>query len=577
MTDTDDEIELLEAGREFALQESHYKVVARIGSGGMRRLRSRERREDLGSQGLLSRLSKAVTRAKRPNPDGARRGRQLDRVGGTTTALGLDISALVDAQRREYESLSAIAHPHILRVRDRGEIVLTEAERERGALPPHVDRLPVLVSELIHGKRIDHAIVAYGMSATELAQALPLVGRALEHLHQKHGYLHVDIKPANVLVQASTRQPVLIDFALYKNLNFDEVPASDETRFECDWDLFPELPSGDPLRRLLESNRASRQEIHDLAFPGLDFFQFGHLLRAVQPMAEAVFDRREREYLQVLADSLLDWDEVKSLAPADLVPRLERMDPRRSVPFGIPELSAPRGVERAVPLPEGRSTPLTPAMAALVDTRSFQRLSLINQLSLLHWVFPGCDYKRATHCLFSYELARQLVVNLYGTPRFRLYFDERAVQQLLAVTLLHDINHFPFLHIIQELESELSQIKTLDLVCDGELTGEHAEGKPSIYDLVGELGIDRNRFRALVLPRVGAALSPVDSGIVSILDSGVDLDKLSYLYLDAYFTGVNYGRSLNFASLFQAASVAEMPDGRIHLVFADRALPALRM
>jgi len=195
---------------------------------------------------------------------------------------------------------------------------------------------------------------------------------------------------------------------------------------------------------------------------------------------------------------------------------------------------------------------------------------------MLSIVYPGAGYKRNVHCLFSYELARQLALHLYATPTFRLYFDDADVKRLLLAALLHDINHFPFLHIMQELGPELSQVRILDALCDGTLTSEGGDpGTPSIYEVLSQVEIDPSRFRRYVFPRAGEALSEPDQAIVSMLHSGVDLDKLSYLYLDAYFTGVRYGSGIDYGNILQAASVEALGNSRLHLAFADRAVQAL--
>ena len=53
----------------------------------------------------------------------------------------------------------------------------------------------------------------------------------------------------------------------------------------------------------------------------------------------------------------------------------------------------------------------------------------------------------------------------------------------LVLALLHDINHFPFLHTFQELgAASFAEVSLLDLFCDGEATGD----KPSLYQIVEE-------------------------------------------------------------------------------------------
>lgn len=563
-----DTLDLLQPGREVIIDHRIYKIIEPIGSGGTGVVYKAIRDGRLYSMKVFY-------------PSFLKR--ELDKKGqtamvfaeGTTTALSLDISALVDAQAHEFESLSAIRHPHVVSVIDKGDVDLSDEERERGNLARDIASLPVLISEYIDGVDIGQAVNGLGLGASDLSTVLVELAKALHHVHHMHDYLHIDVKPSNVLVERGSLRTVLIDFALYKNLNFDQVGASEITRFECGWKLFPDLPPDDPLRQLNEEGQGSREEIRELAFPRLDLFQFGKLLSEIESANSAVFAAPERSYLATLKASLLDWNSVSEWQPEDLVPRVERLDPRRSRPFGVPELSSPRGAQRAITLPQGVNVPISTPVERLIGTRSFRRLSRIHQLSMLSLVYPAADYSRLVHSLYSFQLARRFVSHLYSTANFRLHFDEAAVRRLLIVSLLHDINHFPFLHIFQELESGLSRVNVLDLFCDGELT----EDKPSIYELIEDLDISKARFRALVFPGTGAKRlrSEADQATASMLNSGVDIDKLSYLSLDAYFSGVHYGAGIELETLFRAARISPEPtqQRRMHLAYDSHAVPAL--
>src|SRR5581483_10031290 len=179
-----------------------------------------------------------------------------------------------------------------------------------------------------------------------------------------------------------------------------------------------------------------------------------------------------------------------------------------------------------------------------------------------------------------YDLTRQLVTDLYTSPLFRVLFDRESARQLLVTVLLHDINHFPFLHIFQESAIPgIDRLQVVDLFCSGDATGERAAKAPSIYDLLGDLGIEADRFKRLVFSKhheqTGRKVE-VDQTINSVVSSGVDVDKLSYLFLDGYFTGVRFGSGIDFPGLFKAATVGRLDrDRAVHLAFSDRAVQGL--
>ncbi|WP_445149473.1 protein kinase domain-containing protein [Baekduia sp. Peel2402] len=503
--------------------------------------------------------------------------RQLEMLDVGSTQMPNLVNASLEFQRREYEFLARISHPNIVRVHDAGSLNLSAAEKKgisKELLLDGIDAVPLLITEFVDGLPLDEAITEFGLTSAEIAYALARVAEALDHLHGRHEYLHTDVKPANVLVRADIREPVLIDFALSKNLNFQQVDAEQGTKLLGDWDLFPELPDAHPLKQARKAG-ASREELRSLAYPGLDLYQFGVMLDELGPLLETVFEDRERRYLKVLHYELTRWDRVRLWSPGELAERVHRLSPIESTPFGVPELAAPGIPERTLVIPGDIAVPLTRKVEPVVRAASFRRLAMVNQLSLLDIVYPGATYKRQVHVLYTYELTRQLVAHLYASPRFRYFFDEASVQQLLVVALLHDINHFPFLHTFQESKiPELRDLELFDLLCDGRLTGEAKAGEPSLYDLLADQGIEPARFKRLVYGRFEDQPDPVDQIISSILNSGVDVDKLSYLRLDAFFTGVPYGGAIDIPTLLKAATVAPV-DERFHLAFGSRALAAL--
>ncbi len=196
-------------------------------------------------------------------------------------------------------------------------------------------------------------------------------------------------------------------------------------------------------------------------------------------------------------------------------------------------------------------------------------------------VYPGASYGRSVHVLLAYELARRFIIRLHNNSLFRFLFDQDAMRQALAVVLLHDINHFPFLHVLQESGiAKITKTDLLDLFCDGELTGEKAGGRPSIYQLVEGLGLDPLRLKRILFQPHEKQLTDVDCVIRSLIDSGVDVDKLSYLRLDAHCTGVPFGLGMDVARILEEATLGELVDDdddihRPHLAFHEGAFQAL--
>lgn len=504
---------------------------------------------------------------------------QLPLFQNRTTDAGRSINESIEFQRREHSFLARLDHPNIVKVYDAGMLRLTVAEAKRLPLRD-VRMLPYLIMDFVDGMPLKETLEE-GVSAEQIEFVLQRLAKALEYLHADRHYMHVDIKSNNILVRKQDFEPILIDFALCKNLNFLEVDPQEPTRLLGDWDLFPRELSTDHRLKAIRESDGPRQELFDLAFPGLDLFQFGKLLKGILPQLSLVLDERDTAYLADLADQLTHWAVVSKWGPNDLLPKITRLGAEHFAPFGVPELVPSTAAEKTIMIPPGLAVPTTKYVDRLLNTRSFRRLTHINQLCLLCYVYPAADYKRAVHVLYSFELSRQFVAHLYGSSVFRMLFDPRSTRQLLTLSLLHDINHFPFLHIFQESGIPgLNRVDVVDLFCKGEATGELASQQPSVYDLLADVGIDAERFKRLVFGKhheqSGQSVE-IDQTISSLLNSGVDVDKLSYLQLDAYFTGVRYGGGIDLPALLKSAVVGRLKAGErpLHLAFDEMAVQAL--
>jgi DNA-binding response OmpR family regulator len=98
---------------------------------------------------------------------------------------------------REYEAISAMRHPHIVRINDVGVS----------------DDLAYIAMEHFPGGHLGNRI-ARGMTAAQALDALEQIASALQAIHEL-GILHRDLKPGNVMLRADGSL-ALIDFGLAK-------------------------------------------------------------------------------------------------------------------------------------------------------------------------------------------------------------------------------------------------------------------------------------------------------------------------------------------------------------------------
>jgi len=111
--------------------------------------------------------------------------------------------------RKESAALAALTHPNVVRIYDSG---VSEGES-------------FLVTEFIEGVPLREALEAGPLPRGEVVRMIGALAGALEETH-RHGILHLDIKPENVMLRAAGRVPVLIDFGLAHSPGMARVAGS---------------------------------------------------------------------------------------------------------------------------------------------------------------------------------------------------------------------------------------------------------------------------------------------------------------------------------------------------------------
>lgn len=142
----------------------------------------------------------------------------------------------------------------------------------------------------------------------------------------------------------------------------------------------------------------------------------------------------------------------------------------------------------------------------IIDSPPFQRLRRVRQLSFVDLVYPGANHTRFSHSLGTAHLA--------GMVASSLGLD---VEIARLKGLLHDIGHPPFSHTGEEVLSRF--------------TGTHEEiGRKIIKEEIAHL-----------VPTYSVQELLSNDVHEEVVSCGIGVDRLDYLYRDAYYTGVSYG------------------------------------
>ena len=170
---------------EVGLLIGPYRVLKKLGSGGMGTVYLAERRDDFRKRVALKRIKPPM--------------------------LSEEVLSRFDNER---QILADLEHPNIARILD------------AGTTP---DLLPYFAMEYVEGLPIDRYCDQRQLSLRQRIELVLEVCSALQLAHQNL-VVHRDLKPSNILVTADG-VPKLIDFGIAKHLGPDSTPHDFATRF----------------------------------------------------------------------------------------------------------------------------------------------------------------------------------------------------------------------------------------------------------------------------------------------------------------------------------------------------------
>ena len=203
--------------------------------------------------------------------------------------------------------------------------------------------------------------------------------------------------------------------------------------------------------------------------------------------------------------------------------------------------------------------------ATIIDTKEFQRLRSIQQLSTCEYVFPAATHNRFSHSLGAYYLAKQLTIALEDVKPGTISKDDAELVHLAA--LLHDIGHPPYSHLLETPEV-FATYHSHEHWGRLLLESNETEIGKALREVIGNGRL--NRLFALMDGQNecdGISIPPFMKEIVS---SQLDVDRMDYLVRDQANTGAQIG-GFDIARVFRALRVGE--NG--HFYVKNWGLPAI--
>ncbi|MFN7946344.1 MAG: HD domain-containing protein [Blastocatellia bacterium] len=196
-------------------------------------------------------------------------------------------------------------------------------------------------------------------------------------------------------------------------------------------------------------------------------------------------------------------------------------------------------VHNIITLDEGRADDAL--LVALIDAPEFQRLRYIRQLGLALYTYQGAEHSRFTHSLGVMQVMTRILNHL--SEKYPISAEARLVGR--AASLLHDIGHGPFSHVIEKVLRQNHEQWTTRIIADP-ATGVHRCLRA--YD---------SSLPDKVIAAIEHRYQP--SFIGQLVSSQLDADRLDYLLRDSLMTGAKYG-NYDLEWILHALEIDEVND-----------------
>lgn len=167
-----------------------------------------------------------------------------------------------------------------------------------------------------------------------------------------------------------------------------------------------------------------------------------------------------------------------------------------------------------------------PVIYDLINTREFQRLRRVKQVSTTVYTFHGAEHSRFSHCLGVYEIARR-VTEIFD-EKFPDIWDSSENLLTMVAALLHDVGHGAYSHTFEKLFDTDHEAITQEIITSPET----------------EINAILKRVSPDFPEKVASVINHTyhNKQVVQLISSQIDCDRMDYLLRDSYYSGAKYGQ-----------------------------------
>jgi len=428
------------------------------------------------------------------------------------------------------------------------------------------------------------------------------ISLAIRHMH-RNGYCHLDIKPANILIQGHGDNvwPVItdmgssrrVDIQLKKRVNFTWAYAHPEL---TDMALgVPGSIEGGGLRASAEVQDVKRLPVYDLYAFGKTIqeilaiieFHFGEIcfsnyyFRYMHIIAALLLDGKNRTELmkqipnidqrhgiRFISDFPMNYSQsvfeqkiIKS--SEELTYRLKRYRKDYSIVELADEFSCRN--ENVINNTIGEMIPFSNRVSKIFNHVAVKRLYKETQLGLMTEIYPGASHNRWSHSLGVFSMVLKYYQSILSDPEnpmVRIIIDKKDIDHALLAAILHDIGQTSLGHDFEDVnEFIFNHLKFIERL----IYETCWNNSKSLLDTINEFWDDIEIERIIDILHIRSKY-PIDYIASDSINSPIDADKLDYIVRDSYYCGVSYGDGIDSGRILNSLTISEY-DRNIRLAY----------